>query len=97
MTKVQVLLSTFNGEKYLEKQIESLISQKDLDIKIFVRDDGSTDGTINILSSLSDKYSDKIKILFGLNVGVVSSYFELLKQAPCHRRNIIDPGAPKRK
>ena len=82
MTKVQVLLSTFNGEKYLEKQIESLISQKDLDINIFIRDDGSSDNTINILSALADRYSNQINISFGSNVGVVASYFELLRQAP---------------
>ncbi|XBO84042.1 glycosyltransferase [Enterococcus faecium] len=42
---VTILLSTYNGEKYLVEQIESLIAQKDVEVNILVRDDGSTDAT----------------------------------------------------
>jgi rhamnosyltransferase len=42
-------MSTYNGEKYLREQIESIINQRNIDIKILVRDDGSTDGTLDIL------------------------------------------------
>ncbi|MEG7962223.1 glycosyltransferase [Enterococcus faecium] len=47
---VTILLSTYNGEKYLVEQIESLIAQKDVEVNILVRDDGSTDATKKILS-----------------------------------------------
>ena len=43
MNKVQVLISTYNGEKYLDEQIQSLIGQKNVHLSILVRDDGSTD------------------------------------------------------
>ena len=49
MESVLILLSTYNGEKYLEQQLKSLINQCDVDVNILIRDDGSNDGTINIL------------------------------------------------
>ncbi len=47
--KVTVLLATFNGAKYLEEQLTSLFCQQGVDIEVMVNDDGSTDGTIEIL------------------------------------------------
>ena len=49
MKKVQVLLSTYNGEKYLKEQLDSIIAQEGVDVHILVRDDGSKDDTIKIL------------------------------------------------
>ena len=49
MKTVTVLVSTYNGQKYLSKQLDSLISQVGVDMKIIVRDDGSSDGTRQIL------------------------------------------------
>ena len=47
--KVAVLMSTYNGEEYLEKQLDSILSQNgDYSIEIIIRDDGSTDNTKNI-------------------------------------------------
>ncbi len=37
---VLIMLSTFNGEKYLREQLDSLYAQKDVDIHILARDDG---------------------------------------------------------
>lgn len=50
-----VLMSTYNGEKYLREQIESILNQTGVNIKIIVRDDGSTDNTISILDSYKTK------------------------------------------
>ena len=47
--KVLVLMSTYNGELFLPQQIDSIIKQKNVDVEIIVRDDGSTDKTIDIL------------------------------------------------
>ena len=46
---VAVLMSTFNGEKYIREQIDSLLGQKSVDINIYIRDDGSSDDTLKIL------------------------------------------------
>ena len=75
-TRVQILLSTYNGEKFLEEQLESILNQKgDFLLKILVRDDGSRDGTLEIL----EKYSKKIEmqIIRGENIGVNNSLREL--------------------
>ena len=49
--KIQILLSTYNGEKYLKEQLDSLYSLDNIeDISILVRDDGSKDKTQDILN-----------------------------------------------
>ena len=64
MYTVQVLLSTYNGETYLKQQLDSILNQKNVAVKLFVRDDGSSDGTVDILNgecvniSYPEFYSD---------------------------------------
>ena len=60
MKKVIVLLSSYNGEKYIEEQLESIFAQTYPNIDIYVRDDGSKDGTVAILQ----QYADTGKIRF---------------------------------
>ncbi|MGC6583594.1 glycosyltransferase family 2 protein [Paenibacillus sp. Dod16] len=81
MIKVQVLLSTYNGEQYISEQIQSILNQTHPFISILIRDDGSTDQTIQVLEQLIKLHPDKIKLIKGTNVGVVSSFFELLRAA----------------
>ena len=50
---VLVMMSTYNGEKYLEEQINSILAQKGVFVYLLVRDDGSTDSTTNILKAAS--------------------------------------------
>ena len=80
LPKVVVLLSTYNGEKYLQEQLESIYNQTYSNIEILVRDDGSKDNTKNILQNA--KQQNNVKLIMGENVGFVNSFFELLKQAP---------------
>ena len=78
--KVEILLSTYNGEKYLKEQLNSLLTQECIEnIKISIRDDGSTDGTCDILRSYEEKYH--LNITYGTNLGVNFSMTELLKNA----------------
>ena len=49
MDKIIVLMATYNGEKYLQEQIDTILAQKDVDVELVVRDDGSTDRTKEIL------------------------------------------------
>ena len=55
MKTVNVLMSTYNGEQYLEEQLQSILNQVDIKVKILVRDDGSTDKTIEILNKYKNK------------------------------------------
>ena len=43
--EVHVLLSTYNGEVYIEEQIRSILNQKDVQVSLLIRDDGSSDST----------------------------------------------------
>ena len=53
--KVNVLLSAYNGEKYIREQIESILEQSYKNIEIYVRDDGSKDGTLTILKEYEER------------------------------------------
>ena len=55
MYKVAVLLSTYNGSKYIKEQIDSILSQEGVNIDIYIRDDGSTDETVNIIYEYKSK------------------------------------------
>ena len=55
MNSVLVLMSTYNGEKYLQEQLNSLYNQQGVEVKILVRDDGSSDNTLKILEENSKK------------------------------------------
>lgn len=76
MSKILLLLSTYNGEKYLKAQLDSLFSQSYKNFKLIARDDGSTDGTKEILSSYDIELLDSSK-----NLGVKKSFETLLKYA----------------
>ena len=80
--KIMVLLSTYNGEKYISEQIESVLCQQGVDVHIVARDDGSQDETINILKRIS--ILDNITVIEGQNIGVVGSFFTLMHEAVCH-------------
>ena len=58
MEEITVLMSTYNGEKYLREQLDSIFLQKNVKLKLLVRDDGSTDNTMQILQEYRQKYSD---------------------------------------
>lgn len=75
--KVVILMSTYNGEKYIEEQLESLLNQTYSDIKIFIRDDGSKDRTKEIIKQFLQK-SKNIFLIEGENIGFINSFFELL-------------------
>lgn len=79
MEKVQILLSTYNGEKYLKEQIESILNQEEVEISILIRDDGSKDKTIDILQELAT--NKKISYFQGKNIGPARSFMELVNMA----------------
>lgn len=78
---VCVLLSTYNGEKYLEEQLESLCRQEGVELKILVRDDGSKDATIDIIKRWQTDNPLLIDFVQGKNVGFAMSFTYLLQMA----------------
>ncbi len=73
---VAVLLSSYNGEKYLEQQLESLLAQT-VEARIFVRDDGSTDGTHAILERYAA--AGKLSWYTGRNLRSAKSFLHLVQ------------------
>lgn len=73
---ISILLSTYNGGKYLKEQLNSLFSQTYKDFEIIVRDDISSDKTLEILKSYDVKLIEST-----LNLGAKKSFFTLLKYA----------------
>ena len=49
MKKVAIILATYNGERYLSEQLESLRKQTYKNIKVYIHDDGSSDKTLDII------------------------------------------------
>lgn len=86
MRKIVVLMSTYNGSQYIGTQINSILNQVRIgelfDIKLVIRDDGSSDNTVDILDQWSS--NNKVTILNKMtdNVGVKKSFFYLLNNAP---------------
>lgn len=77
--KVCVMLSSYNGEKYIREQIDSILAQElpeQCDLSLIVRDDGSTDGTIDILAEYEGR--GLLTLIQGENLGVTGSFFALL-------------------
>lgn len=77
MYKVQVLLSTYNGEKYIKEQIESILNQKEVEVSLLIRDDASSDKTIEIIGKLADK-NNNIIYYKDENLGPARSFMDLL-------------------
>ena len=78
MQKVTVLLSTYNGEKFISEQLESLLAQHGIDVRILIRDDGSTDSTLDIIESYRAAHPDLIQIKSGLHKGFSGSFYSLV-------------------
>jgi len=75
---VQILLSTYNGTKYLKPLMESLLDQDYPHVEILVRDDGSNDGTVGLLKEYAATRTN-IKIVPGESIGFAKSFFKLLE------------------
>ena len=79
--KVVILLSTYNGEKYLREQIDSILNQSYQNFELVVRDDGSKDSTVEIVKEYMEKSDKEITLMVGKNLGFIKSFFELLKHS----------------
>ncbi|MDT2684969.1 MAG: glycosyltransferase [Enterococcus sp.] len=75
MIKVCVMMSTYNGDKYLEEQILSILDQN-IKVHLYIRDDGSNDGTKNILQKYIN--NENIFIRFSDNLGPQKSFMCLI-------------------
>lgn len=85
LPSVCVLMSTYNGNRYIKDQMDSLQSQIGVTLKIVVRDDGSSDDTLTIINNYASRYHN-ISILKEQNYGVEESFNRLCKYALEHEK-----------
>lgn len=78
---VCVVMSVYNGEKYLADQIDSILAQKDVQVFLFIRDDGSDNPTAKLLQNYNSKY-DNVAVQTGPNLGIKDSFLTALNAAP---------------
>lgn len=77
---IAILLAVYNGEKYLEVQVNSIINQSNKDWTLYIRDDSSTDSTKCIINKFCDNYNNIIEIEDNLgNLGCFGNFKELLR------------------
>lgn len=77
MVRVEVFLSTFNGERYLKEQLGSILNQEgNFDLQLFIRDDGSTDQTCEILKEYES--NQHVRVIYGSNIGINASIMNLI-------------------
>lgn len=74
--KICIMLSAYNGEKYIEEQIESIEKQEKVFIDLVIRDDGSTDRTVEIIERFNKNYHN-IYLIKGTNIGAIKSFCKL--------------------
>ncbi len=79
-SKVTILMSTYNGERFLNEQIDSILQQEDIETCLFVRDDGSEDKTISMLKQYQKAHV--LRFYQGHNLGPAMSFMNLLMEAP---------------
>jgi rhamnosyltransferase len=77
--RILVLLATFNGAKWIEEQIDSILRQKDVNVHVVVGDDASTDNTLDVLACYS---AERLTILKRKTSGGSASqnFFGLIRQ-----------------
>ena len=82
MEKIDILLATYNGEKYLEEQLYSILNQSYPNINLLIRDDGSKDKTVDIIKKYAQN-DERIKVIeddLG-NLGFLKNFEKLLEHS----------------
>ncbi|WP_232464644.1 glycosyltransferase family 2 protein [Bordetella genomosp. 8] len=76
---VAILLCSYNGERFLREQLDSIRAQTHTDWKVWVSDDGSSDGTLKILSEYRQAWgSDRLEVLRGPSRGFAANFLSLV-------------------
>ena len=79
---VDILLATYQGARYLDDQLKSILAQTYSQFHLWIRDDGSNDGTQEILQKWKQLYHDKITIVpTAERLGIKKNFSELMKHS----------------
>jgi rhamnosyltransferase len=79
--RIAILMATYNGKKYLSEQIDSILSQSSRKWHLYIHDDGSTDGTVELLNDYADKHPKWITIMdYPSQGGALQNFMSLLER-----------------
>jgi glycosyltransferase involved in cell wall biosynthesis len=89
MTTVHILLATYNGERFLKEQLESIKNQSYGNWTLTVSDDGSTDDTHGILKRFTEEIPQKVTVLAGMGPGngPTRNFFRLIREIKINSTN----------
>jgi glycosyltransferase involved in cell wall biosynthesis len=76
---VEVLVSTYDGERWVAAQLDSVLAQTHPSLRVLVRDDGSRDGTLAVLERYAG--DPRVRVVRGENLGLPAAFFRLLDDA----------------
>lgn len=79
---IDIIMATYNGEKFIKKQIDTIIAQSYTDWRLLIHDDGSTDATVSIVKKYVEEYPQKICLLADgvVTGGAKYNFFHLMKE-----------------
>ncbi|MEM6891831.1 MAG: glycosyltransferase [Pseudomonadota bacterium] len=80
MDRVVVLMGVKNGEQYLSQQLRSIAWQRGVDWRLIVSDDGSVDGSCEIIGEFSKAHAGRVTYMRGPETGLASNYLYLLQE-----------------
>lgn len=82
MSNIDILMASYNSEKYIECQINSILNQTYNDYHLYIHDDISTDNTLNILQTYKMQYNNKISIYQNKKkLGIKENFSSLMEQS----------------
>ncbi len=80
--KISVALCTYNGERFIEAQLNSILNQSRLPDEVIVCDDGSTDNTVDIVRGVSLSYPGIVRVYKNnVNLGCVKNFEQAIRRA----------------
>ena len=80
---ISVAMTSYNGEKYIKHQMESVLANLQEDDEVIVSDDGSSDKTLEIIQSFNDS---RIKIVLGPGEGINKNFENAIKHCAPHEQ-----------
>lgn len=100
---VEIIMASYNGEKYIKEQMDSIFLGEGQEFMLHVYDDGSTDGTREILREYKEEYPNRLILHFNReNKGVIRNFLEGFKNTKsdyvmfCDQDDVWLPGKLKR-
>ena len=90
---IDILMATYNGEKYLREQLDSILRQSNTDWRLIIRDDCSNDSTVQIIQEYQAQYPDKLVLIQAdtPSGSAQNNFFQLIKywQQHCDTQYIM--------